>query len=97
VTEPRRRSRCTARGALLQVVEVADGANVREAVVLEQREPRRVVPAVLEALETVHEERLAPPRSDVSDDPAHALNLLFSSTGGKGIVLSSAACSRFLG
>ena len=47
-----------------------------ERVVLEQRDPGRVVAAVLEALETGEEEVLALTRADVSDDPADASALL---------------------
>src|SRR5439155_10066066 len=56
---------------LLQVVEVADRADVIEAFVLEHGETGRVVAAVLEALQAVDEKRLDPSRADVSDDPAH--------------------------
>ena len=58
-------------GRDLQVLEVADGADVREPVVLEQRDAGRVVAAVLEPLEPAQEERLRGARADVSDDPAH--------------------------
>ena len=62
-------------GGRLQLVEVPDRADVVEAVSFEQRQPGRVVAAVLEALEAAEEEALRGARADVSDDPAHP-NLL---------------------
>jgi hypothetical protein len=47
-----------------------------ELVALQQREPGRVVAAVLEALEAVEEELLALTGADVSDDPADGSGLL---------------------
>ena len=58
--------------SLLQVLEVADGADVLEPVSLAERDPGGVVAAVLEPLETLDQELLALPRPDVSDDSAHA-------------------------
>ena len=58
-------------GALLQIAERADGANVVETVSLEERDAGGVVAAVLQALEALEEERLALTRSDVSDYSAH--------------------------
>src|SRR6476620_2445526 len=58
-------------GGLLEVVEIPDRAHVLQSVVLEQRYPRRVVAPVLEALQTLDEQRLGRPAADVSDDPAH--------------------------
>src|SRR5215207_2791125 len=55
----------------LEVLQVADGADVVEPALLAQRDPGRVVAAVLEALEPLEEERLALPRPDISDDSAH--------------------------
>ncbi len=63
-------------GALSQVSEVSDRTHVVQAVLFEESEPRRVVTAVLQALETLEKEGLALTRADVSDDPAHALSLL---------------------
>ena len=56
---------------VLQVLEVADRADVVEPVVLEERDAGRVVAAVLEPLEALEQERLALPAADVSDDSAH--------------------------
>ena len=69
--EPGRGLRAVGAGGLLQSLEIADGPDVIEAVLLEQREPGGVVASVLEALEAAEEKtfRLAP--TDVSDDPAH--------------------------
>jgi hypothetical protein len=53
------------------LVEVPDGPNVVEPLVLEQRDAGRVVPAVLEALEPVKKERVRLPGAHVSDDAAH--------------------------
>ena len=75
VAEARRRGRAVRSGAGLQVLERADGADVVEPVVLEERDPGGVVAAVLQALEAMEQERLALTRSDVSDDPAHGLVL----------------------
>ena len=72
VAEPRGRRRAVRAGAGLQIAERPDGANVVEPVRLEQRDARRVVAAVLEALETLKEKGFALTRSDVSDDSAHA-------------------------
>ena len=71
VAETGRRARAVRRRCLLQELEVADGADVLEAVVLEERDARGVVTAVLEALKTLDEERLGCSRPDVSDDSAH--------------------------
>ena len=71
VAEAGRRDRSEPLGRELQVLEVADGAEVRKPVVLEQREAGRVIAAVLEPLEPAQEKRLRGPRADVSDDPAH--------------------------
>ena len=65
--EPFEPARC------LQVSERADRADVLEAALLEERDPGRVVAAVLEALEPLDEQRLALPRTDVSDYPAHVV------------------------
>ena len=46
------------RRELDQVLERADRAHVREALVLEERDPGRVVSAVFESLETLQEQRL---------------------------------------
>ena len=58
---------------LFQVLEVADRAQVVEALVLEHREAGRVIASILEALEAMDQKGLRPARSDVSDDPAHVL------------------------
>ena len=57
---------------LLQVLEVADRADVLEPVSLAERDPGGVVAAVLESLEALEQQLLALSRPDVSDDPAHA-------------------------
>src|SRR5215475_1703964 len=58
-------------GGLDEVAEGADGADVLELVVLAQRDPGRVVAAVLEPAQTLEQERLRLPRPDVADDSAH--------------------------
>ena len=58
-------------GGVLQELEVADGADIVEPVVFPQRKAGRVVTAIFEALEPLHEERPAVTFADVSDDPAH--------------------------
>ena len=73
VPEPGRGRRAARPRALDQVSERPDGAYVLEAVLLEERDARGVVAAVLEALEPLQEQRLALTRSDVPDDPAHWL------------------------
>src|SRR5215208_8516217 len=55
----------------LQVREVADGANVRQAIVVQEGDAGGVVAAVLEPLQSGEEERLTGPGADISDDPAH--------------------------
>ena len=72
VAEPGRRGRAVRAGAGFQIAERPDGANVVEPIRLEERDARRVVAAVLEALEALEQQRLALSRSDVSDDSAHA-------------------------
>src|SRR5207248_9062176 len=71
VSEAGRRAGAVRAGGLLQEGEVPDGADIVEALVLTERDPGRVVAAVLEPLEAVEEKRLAGPRPDVSDDSAH--------------------------
>ena len=71
VPETRSRARPVGPRALLQVPKGADGADVVEAVRLEERDPGGVVAAVLEPLESLDEQGLALPRADVSDDSAH--------------------------
>ena len=71
VAEAGRRDRSEPFGRELQVLEVADGAEVGKPVVLEQGEAGRVIAAVLEPLEPAQEERLCGARAGVSDDPAH--------------------------
>ncbi len=73
VSETGRRLRAVVLRDLLQVLEVADRAQVVEPLVLEHREPGRVIAPILEALQTVDQERLRPARPDVSDDPAHGV------------------------
>ena len=58
-------------GDLLQSLEIADGPDIVEAVLLEQREPGGVVASILEALEAAEEKTFRLPPADVSDDPAH--------------------------
>jgi hypothetical protein len=73
VTQACRRLRAAVRrrGAL-QVPEVADRADIVQAVRLEQRDPGRIVAPVFEALQAVQKQRLNLLWSDISDDPAHA-------------------------
>ena len=58
-------------GALLQLGQGADGAGVLERAVGEQRDPRRVVAPIFEALQPGQQQVLARPPADVPDDPAH--------------------------
>ena len=53
------------------MAEVADRSQRLQVVTLEQAETGRVVPAVLEALEALHQQVLRTSFADVSDDPAH--------------------------
>jgi hypothetical protein len=64
--------RLVRRGALLQLAERSDRADVVEPAALEERDAGRVVAPVLQALEPLEKERLALTRPDVSDDPADA-------------------------
>jgi hypothetical protein len=59
------------RDGVAQLGEVADGAHGVDPPVDEQGETRRVVAAVLEHLEPVHEQFTTRPVADVSDDSAH--------------------------
>src|SRR5262249_42732007 len=74
VAEPGRRLGAVGAGRLLQRLEVAYGADVVEAVVLEHGEPCGVVAAVLEALEPAQKKGFRLPAADVSDDPAHPIS-----------------------
>jgi len=65
------RDRAVRTGGALQVVEIADRADVVEGLVLAQGDPCRVVASVLETRQTLKEERLRLPRPYVSDDAAH--------------------------
>jgi hypothetical protein len=76
VAEARGRGRGVPARRGLQVLEIPDRARVVELVALQQRDPGRVVAAVLEALEAVEEELLALTETDVSDDPADGSGLL---------------------
>src|SRR5207249_1936280 len=58
-------------GGVLQKLKVAHRAHVFEAAVLAQRDAGGVVTAVLEALETVEQQVLRSPVTDVPDDSAH--------------------------
>jgi hypothetical protein len=58
-------------GRLAEEGEVSHRADVVEPVVLEEREPGRVVAAVLEPLEAVEQKVLRRSPTDVSDDAAH--------------------------
>src|SRR5439155_22001884 len=71
VAESVRRPRAVGARSRLQLLQIADGANVVERVVLAQCDAGGVVPAVLEALESLQEQRLRCPFPDVSDDAAH--------------------------
>ena len=71
VAEAGRRDGAVRAGRLLQEREVPDGADVLEAVLLEERDPGRVIAPVLEALQSLQEQRLRGPAADISDDPAH--------------------------
>src|SRR5467141_1409353 len=71
VTETVIRLRAVRARCVLQELEVADGAHVLEAAVLAQRDAGRVVAAVLEPLETVEQQLLRSPATNVPDDPAH--------------------------
>ena len=75
VADARRWRRCRSfpPAAVAQLGEVADRAHrLDDAVALvEEREPGRVVPAVLQALEAGEDELTAGAPADVPDDPAH--------------------------
>src|SRR5207248_11753771 len=71
VSEPRRGDGTVVAGRLLEYLKVADRADVVQPLVLAECEPGRVIPAILEPLETVEEKILGRSPSDVSDDPAH--------------------------
>src|SRR5207253_11081840 len=58
-------------GRRLEVRQVADRADIVEPTVLAQRDPGRVVAAVLEALEAAQQQVLRGPATDIPDDPAH--------------------------
>src|SRR5437773_8130430 len=73
MAEARGRDGAVGTGGLLEVLEIADGADVLETIVLAERDAGRVVAAVLETLESIEQERLRLPPPDVSDDPAHSL------------------------
>src|SRR5581483_9487866 len=75
MAEPRRRHRAVRTRCLDKVLQRADRAHVVETVLLAQRDAGRVVAAVLEPLQSLQEQRLRRPATDVSDDPAH-LDLL---------------------
>jgi hypothetical protein len=81
VPEARGRNRAVRPGRGPELLEVADRAHVVEAVVLPEGDARRVVAAVLQALETLEKQVLAGSRPDVSDDPAHPSSLLPAATG----------------
>jgi len=57
--------------SVLQVLEVADGADVVQSVVLAKRDAGGVLPPVLEPLEPVQQQGLRLSPSHVADDPAH--------------------------
>ena len=71
VADPGHRGGAVEARRRLQLVEVADRADVVEALVLEQRDAGRVIAAVLEPLETLEEQRVRLPGAHVSDDSAH--------------------------
>ena len=75
VPDAGRRQGLVVRRRVLELAEVADGADLGELPVLDEREAGGVIAAVLEPLEAVQEDRLAIPASDVSDDPAHVSRL----------------------
>ena len=54
-----------------EVVELALRAHDLESAVLLHRDTRRVVAAVLEPAQPIHQERERLPRTDVADDAAH--------------------------
>src|SRR5690348_924044 len=86
VTEPVRRDRAVRPCGRPKVREVADGADVVEPVLLEERKAGGVVTAVLETLEPLQEQRLRFTRPHVSDDSAHP-KLLPSAAAGPWILL----------
>ena len=75
VPDAGRRQRLALRRGVLQLAEVAHRADLGELPVLHERKAGGVIAAVLEPLEAVQEDRLCHPGSDVSDDPAHRLNI----------------------
>jgi hypothetical protein len=71
MADPGHRGRAVELRPRLQLIEIADRADVLEALVLEQSDAGRVVASVFETLEPVKEELLRRPRAHVSHDPAH--------------------------
>ena len=59
------------RATASRAVEVADRMHAADVAVGDERQPRRVVAAVLEPLEPLEQQVAAFARPDVSDDPAH--------------------------
>ena len=87
------RGAVVARG-LEQLVQVADGAHHVDAVRLDERDPRGVVAAVLQAPEAVEDDGLAGSTADVAYDAAHACSLLWA--GAQRGRLRTAPSSRFV-
>ena len=57
---------------VLEDPDPSDGAAGPEVVVVERRDPRGVIPAVLETLQTLQKDRKGRLMTDVGDDSAHA-------------------------
>src|SRR5581483_9362850 len=72
VPEARRRRRAVVARGAAEEREVADRVHVLEPGSLEQRDPGRVVAAILESFQPSEQELLTGPLADVSDDSAHA-------------------------
>ena len=75
VPEPGRRDGAVLAGRVLQETEVPDRAHVVEAAVLAERDPGRVVAAILKPLEPLQQEVLTGSAPDVADDSTHRQNL----------------------
>ena len=60
-----------ARHRVAELLEVADRVHAADVAVCHERQPSRVVAAVLEPLEPLEQQVAALARPDVSDDPAH--------------------------
>jgi hypothetical protein len=68
-----------AQTSALEISELALGAPAREVTVLDGRDPSRIVAAIFETAKRVDEVSRDRLRAKYSNDPAHQLNILWSS------------------